>query len=289
MKRYLALGFFDCIHIGHRFLLEQGKKEAERLNAKFCVTTFNDDFPAYFRKKSEEIFLLNERKSILSEMKMDNVIVFPSDSTFFRKSKEDFCEYLLQFDPVGLISGEDYRFGNNSEGDISFLKKFFTSKGVKVTVCDLIMDNGEKVSTNSIKNLLKIGCIEEANRLLSTDFYYEGIVRDGRKDGQKIGVPTLNIDVCKEKIKIKSGVYLTKTIVKDNIFPSVTNVGSHPTFNDDGFNVETHVPNVDLGVMYGEKIRIIFQKYIREIRRFKDKVELAEQIKKDIAYTEEIK
>ena len=71
-------------------------------------------------------------------------------------------------------------------------------------------------------------------------------------------------------------------------YPSVTNVGKHPTFHDETFNVETHVPNVDLGDAYDETVKIEFVKYIREIRFFEDKQELFEQIQKDIESVTEV-
>ena len=283
MKKVLALGFFDCIHIGHRFLLENGKLVAEKRGDPFVVTTFDDNFLALVQRPIEEIFLLSERKGILRDLGIDNVLVFPTDRSFFQMEKEDFCRYIEKIDISAIICGTDYRYARNAEGDIEFLREYFLPKGIEVIACDLVRENGEKVSTKTIKETLKRGEIEQANALLTCPFYYEGMVREGRKDGGKMGIPTLNIDVPNGKIKVKSGVYVTKTVIDGTSFLSVTNVGQHPTFCDEKFNIETHIIGKDVGDVYGKKVRIFFGKYIREIISFPDKTKLIEQITKDIA------
>ena len=54
-KRVLALGFFDGIHIGHRYLLQKAKALAEKSGSKMTVVTFNDSFLTNLGK-SEKIF-----------------------------------------------------------------------------------------------------------------------------------------------------------------------------------------------------------------------------------------
>ena len=43
-KKVLALGFFDSIHIGHRYLLNEAQKEAEKRQDNVLVATFDDNF-----------------------------------------------------------------------------------------------------------------------------------------------------------------------------------------------------------------------------------------------------
>ena len=133
------------------------------------------------------------------------------------------------------------------------------------------------------------GDIVKANELLVDPFFYEGNVVKGRQDGRKMGIPTLNISIPFGKIKIKSGVYVTRTEIGDKKFLSVTNVGSHPTFGDLSFNVETHlIANEEITIQYDEKIRVYFYQFIREIVNFRTKDDLIKQIENDKKFAKEV-
>lgn len=287
MKRVIALGFFDSIHIGHRLLIERGRLIAEQKGAEFALATFGDDFLTSVGRKEEEIFLLNERKEILEELGVKNVITLPADKKFLSCGKTKFLGYLSTFNPCAFICGKDYRFARGAEGTAQDLKEYFAVKGVETEIFDLLCENGEKVSSRVIRKYLNTGEIEAAVKLLGQRFFYEGTVKRGRKDGRKIGFPTVNIDISPEKIKIKSGVYVTVTVVDKKRYRSVTNVGTHPTFGDGVFNVETYVLG-NPGELYGEKIKVEFCRYIRGIQKFNDKNELAERIRRDVEFAKEV-
>ena len=64
-----CIGFFDGVHRGHRFLLEQLKSEASKNNTSSAVITFRNH-PAKFRNPDNDIKLLNsfdEKMSLRSE------------------------------------------------------------------------------------------------------------------------------------------------------------------------------------------------------------------------------
>ena len=288
MKKILVLGFFDSLHKGHRFLFEQAKRFAGD-EKEIYITTFDDGFLHAVGRNDDEIYLLAERKEILQKIGRFNIIVFPSQSEFILKTKEQFCSFLLKLDPTHIIMGSDYRFGKNAEGDTEFLRDFFNNKGVNVVICNFLTDHGEKISTRTIKKLLLGGDIVKANELLVDPFFYEGNVVKGRQDGRKMGIPTLNISIPFGKIKIKSGVYVTRTQIGDKKFLSVTNVGSHPTFGDFSFNVETHlIVNEEITIQYDEKIRVYFYQFIREIVNFRTKDDLIKQIENDKKFAKEV-
>lgn len=287
MKKVIALGFFDSIHIGHRLLIERGRGIAEKANAEFALATFGDDFLTALGRKEEEIFLLNERKEILEGLGVKEIIILPTDKNFLSCGKTDFLKYLSSFNPCAFICGKDYRFADKAEGTAQDLKEYFSPEGIETEILDLLCVNGEKVSSRDIRRYLNEGKSEEAAKFLGQRFFYEGTVKPGRKDGQKMGFPTVNIDIAPEKIKIKSGVYVTVTVAEGKRYLSVTNVGTHPTFNDGVFNVETYVIGTP-GELYGRKIKVEFCRYIREIQKFNDKNELAERIRRDVEIAKEV-
>ena len=161
---------------------------------------------------------------------------------------------------------------------------YFENKNVPVKVCNLVQMGEKKISTNDIREYLTNGEIEKANKLLGGRFFYSGIVTHGKKNGTKMGYPTINVEIPDEKIKIKSGVYSSYTYVGTDRYLSVTNVGGRPTLNDKHFNVETHLVDVNQD-LYGEKVRIEIISFLRDIKKFDNLKELSLQIEKDVETT----
>lgn len=283
-KKVYALGLFDSMHKGHRELIEEGKKLANKLNTELCVVTFDDDLCGLLSKTSKEVYLLREREEIISSLGINSIEVLPGSKEFLQTDKIEFLKFLSDFNPAGFVVGRDYKFGRYAAGDADLLKEYFSDKGVKVAVCPLKLFNGEKISTTEIKLLLSEGKIEEANYLLDAPFFFTGTVVEGLKNGRKLGLPTANIDFDARKFIPKEGVYMTKTIVDGRSFLSVTNIGMHPTINTEKANLESHILDFD-GDIYKKNIKIEFYKYIRGVIRFKNADELKAQIANDVART----
>jgi len=85
---------------------------------------------------------------------------------------------------------------------------------------------------------------------------------------------------------LRPGVYMTETIVDNEIYPSVTNVGFNPTFIQKNFNIETFILDFDRD-LYGETLDVLFIRFIRKEIRFDSLDELIEQIESDVKITKE--
>lgn len=286
-KKVLALGYFDAIHKGHRMLLNYAQKIAEDFGNELLVCTFSDNFYSTLGRASKEVFLLSERKKIFSSLGYDNLHIFDTTKEFFNKTKEEFLNYLLELQPSAIVVGTDYRFGKNASGSVDDLYSFFTVRNVRVEVTQLLFEDGEKISTTLIKKLLILGDIEKVNRLLGFEYFLTGNVKKGRQIGSKLGIPTANIDISHNKLPPKAGVYASKIRINNKIYPCITNIGSHPTFDDNNFNAETHIFGFDSDI-YGQEVEISLIKYIREITKFDDKEGLITQISKDIIFAKEV-
>lgn len=283
-NKIIALGFFDSIHLGHRALIEKGKELANITSSEFCVTTFSDDFLKLINKANKEVYLLAERKEILDNLGVNDIYVFDTTPEFFNMSRDSFLEYISAFLPVGIVVGNDYKFGKNAEGTVEDILRYFENKNVPVKVCNLVHMGEKKISTNDIREYLISGEIEKANKLLGGRFFYSGVVTHGKKNGTKMGYPTINVEIPDGKIKIKSGVYSSYTYVGTDRYLSVTNVGGRPTLNDRHFNVETHLIDANQN-LYGEKVRIEIISFLRDIKKFDNLNELSLQIEKDVETT----
>lgn len=282
-KRVFALGFFDSIHIGHRYLLKKAEALAKENNALLTIFTFNDHFLPNLGRKDKEVYLLEERIHLLESLGYDDVFVVNPTKTFLKMTAQEFLNYLLSLNPIGIVAGSDYTFGQNGSGNMAIMQDFMKDKGVIVKKVDLQKFKNNKVSTTSIKKLLNKGDIEQANLLLGDKYFVTGTVIKGRGDGTKYGFPTANIAFNNIKQLPLEGLYKTSTEIDGKIYKSLTNVGIHPTFDDNNFNIETLILDFSNNI-YDKHIKVMFYTRIRGIIRFNSPQELGEQIKKDIEF-----
>jgi riboflavin kinase/FMN adenylyltransferase len=105
----------------------------------------------------------------------------------------------------------------------------------------------------------------------------------GEGRGRKIGFPTANLKL-ENKITLPYGVYATWAVMNGKKFPSVTNVGVRPTFQEGNAElpalVETHILDVTLD-LYGASLEVQFMKRLREEKKFSGIEQLKSQISDD--------
>jgi riboflavin kinase/FMN adenylyltransferase len=123
--------------------------------------------------------------------------------------------------------------------------------------------------------------VDEAGALLGHHFYIDGAVTRGAGRGRELGVPTANIETQNELVP-PHGVYATTATLNGVVLPSVTNIGSRPTFENAGRTViETHILNFSEDV-YEKPLRLGFVQRMRDERRFPDVDALKAQIEADV-------
>ncbi|HSN65292.1 MAG TPA: riboflavin kinase, partial [Fusibacter sp.] len=156
--------------------------------------------------------------------------------------------------------------------------------GYTYEIVEPIMKNEMRVSSTLIRELLQDGRIEEANFYLGRKHFIKGLVVRGKGVGHTLGFPTANLRIIDNISTIKPGVYITETIWKGKWFPSVTNVGYNPTFEQTGIHLETYILGIDQE-MYDETIEVHFIKRLRDELKFNSLDELMNAMNKDLANT----
>lgn len=272
----IVLGYFDGIHRGHQFLIENAVKEAKYETA---LMTFSEPISGLLKSEKSPSILtsLDDRFRIVSKMGIDNFYVILINQNFINLSPESFVEILQKMNVKEVYCGSDFRFGKNRAGTPEFLKNFFDTK-----VSDLLLDNNEKISARDIKYLLSQGNIKEANRLLGHNFMISGSVIHGLGIGRKLGFPTMNIKLADSYVLPKFGVYKTVAYIDGIPRRSITNVGVKPTVDDsEKVTVEIHVENY-AEENYSETIQLEFLEFIRPEMKFSSLEELQSQVNSDI-------
>ena len=273
----LVIGLFDGVHLGHQELIQEAKKDQREIT---CLT-FSSSMAHSIAHKSGGLLLTeDEKEEKLKELGVSRELVLPFDEETKNTSKEAFLSFLQSLSPTRIIVGEDFTFGKNIEGkakDLFSLKE----KGIEITILSLKEQDGEKISSSRIRRLLLDGNVEKAKELLSYPFFYTGEVKAGKHNGKRIGFPTVNIEVEPLKVKLKEGVYLTKTSVLGHTYLSMTNVGNHPTIDPLSISIiETYLLGFDEEI-YGKTIRVEFFAFLRPQQKFNSVNELHSQLQQD--------
>lgn len=273
----LALGFYDSVHLGHQKITQTAIELAKKNNCKSAITTFKN-CPL---NKQKLVYSYTERVKILKRQKIDYVFSLVFDDALKNTEAFEFLDNLFcAFNVKILVCGQDYKFGKNASGNLEFLREFCNKKNIQLCVVPFVSVGAERVSSSLIKAVLAAGDIIRANSLLGANYHLCGRVRGGRGDGRKIGVPTININLPKNKAQIGTGVYATYVHIKGIKYNAITNVGAALTFNQTAAKIETHILNFS-GDLCGKNITIYFVKRLRDVIKFSSIDELKMQLESD--------
>lgn len=278
----LCLGEFDSVHIGHREIIKTARQSLKQ-GQSLALLTFKNDASKITNKTSGLVYTLEERLLIFEKLGIDEVIYINFDKDFASITPEAFLNEILSKRKVkGMFCGSDYKFGKGAKGDISFLKKVCSINEIPLFICDFLLDeNGNKVSSGSIKQKLIDGEVESANKLLGENFFLSGVVVEGRKVGRKLGFPTANLILPNSKVRFKSGVYACSVNLSGKTYRAITNFGTQPTFNEKNEVIECYIHGFN-GDLYGKTLTIRFDSYIRDIVKFNTVEQLIQQLNDDL-------
>jgi riboflavin kinase/FMN adenylyltransferase len=278
----LALGFFDSIHIGHKKLIDTAKLAAERLGCKSAIFTFSNNPYLMFGKDTELVYDFKDRLKVLSELCLDYVIYKEFDKDFMATPPEAFLQSLNNLFKISyVVCGFDYRFGSKHQGTPKLLEEFFAANGIGVTVVGEVECDNKKASSTYVRRLLSDGDINGANRCLGAPYRVYGLVERGYAVGRRLGYPTVNIKIDKDRPLLLSGVYSVYVVIDGVRYEGVANVGDRPTFDDAEQKIEAHLFDF-CGNLYEKNITVYFKDFIRGITKFKNEQELRLQIIEDI-------
>lgn len=286
-KTAVALGNFDGVHIGHRYLIQKMIEKANKKELKSSVLLFKNHTKNALTKKNNNDFNIitsNDQKiSILKDLGVEIVYTLSFNKSTRRLTREEFIEKIIirKLNSKMVTVGFDYKFGYKAKGDSHYLKEIGSKKDFFVNIINPIYLEENVVSSTIIRELIKTGNVKKANKFLGSSYKIEGIVVEGKKRGRKLGFPTANIKLNNNYILPKLGVYKTNTSLNNKKHSSITNIGYNPTFKDNKFKIETHILNFN-GHIYGKTIEVEFIDFLREDIEFDTIEELINQIEKDI-------
>ncbi len=291
-KLCLTIGNFDGIHKGHREIIKNLIQQTKTSNLKSAILSFTPHPKIYFNKQKN--FMINsqsKKNEILEDLGLDYLIDLYFNDKFTQLSHVEFEDKILleKLNSKRILIGKDFQYGNQRKGNIETLKVFCEKNKIELEEIGLILNdhNSNKISSSAIRENLKAGKIELANKDLKRHFCVAGKVIKGDQRGRTIGIPTANLEYPLNTIIIPYGVYAVETIVEGNTYFGIVNFGIRPTFNKDKPIVEAYLFDFDNDI-YDKDIEILFHKQIRQEKKFNDIKELLNQINIDIAEAKKI-
>jgi riboflavin kinase/FMN adenylyltransferase len=278
----VAIGNFDGIHLGHQKILKILVREARKQGLFSLVLTFSPHPEKVLGSgKVKLIQTLDQRLSEIEKYDIQYAVILPFNQKFAETTAEKFVRTIVlkKLRAKKIIVGENFRFGQNREGDISKLRSLAIEFHFKVRSIPPVAKKGETVSSSLIRKYLNQGKPEKAEALMGRPYEIQGTVIKGKSRGKYLGFPTANISAFNEIIP--TGVFISKVGIKSKLWPAVTHAGSKPTFHDKDIHIESYIMDFE-NDLYGERIRILFLKKIREEKKFETPEALSLQITKDL-------
>jgi riboflavin kinase / FMN adenylyltransferase len=281
----VTIGNFDGVHRGHQVLLRRTVDAAHDRGARAVAMTFHPHPAAVLRPGSEPPALqtIDDRVHHLLEADVDLVVVLPFTAQLASLGPHVFIERILvdRLRAVQVIVGSNFRFGRKAAGNVLTLNDAGATYGFRTEVVTLLDLDGIPLSSSNVREHLEAGDVTWANRALGRAFSVAGAVVPGEGRGRTIGVPTANLAVPAEVLVPADGVYAGHAEVGGELLPSVTNVGTRPTFDGRARTVETHLLDADRD-LYGQRLRFHFEHRLRDEQRFDGPEQLVARIRRDI-------
>lgn len=285
-KSVATIGFFDGVHRGHRFLIEQVKEVAKAEGLLSMVITFDKHPREVLRSDYQPQMLssLEEKVERIRQSGVDRYEVLPFNKETASLSAYDFMKTVLKerLGVSSLIIGYDNRFGHNRTEGFDDYVAYGKELGIEVIRAKAFVLNSVNVSSSVIRAFLSEGEVEMAAMCLGYRYCLSGTVVSGVQEGRKMGFPTANIDMGGiRKLIPAQGVYaMIATLDNGTAYPAMMNIGNRPTFNGDTTTMEVNILDYH-GDLYGRRLAVSFVKRLRSEQRFPSEKALMEQLKKD--------
>jgi riboflavin kinase / FMN adenylyltransferase len=282
----ITMGNFDGVHRGHRTIIDTVITQARARGGTSVVYTF---YPHPVKILAPEacpplIHTLDQRLEAFSAMGIDVCIVDHFTLNLAHQEPREFFEsaLLTTLGARALVVGYDLTFGLHRRGTVELLEQLGHDHGVDVTVIEAQFVGELLISSTEIRRLIAAGEVARAREIMDAPFALRGRVVTGLGLGGNLGAHTANVAAENELIP-REGVYisLSRPLDESMVYPSITSLGTNPTFPHQPFKIETHLLDFE-GALVGKEIEVHFLERLRGQVAFDSAAMLKEQIKRDI-------
>ncbi len=301
-----TIGNFDGVHLGHQAMIQTLKDTAKAQQLKTLVMLFEPQPLEFFRGEEApaRITSWREKVEILKSLDVDYVLLVQFDNEFRSLTAHAFADLLkIRLNAKELVIGDDFRFGCDRAGDVSFLKTY----GFPVAILPTILVDGERVSSTRIRECLAQGHFAQAASLLGRPYRITGRIQYGDQIGRTIDFPTANVALSR-LTPCLHGIYAVQMALADgtNLYDVVNqqgvpaysegsvfgagHVGTRPAIKDQTqktWRLEVFLPHPAHPVMlsanlYGLRVTVTFLHFLHGERDYSSMQALQDGIQDDV-------
>jgi len=270
----ITIGTFDGVHLGHRKIIDQLKKEAAAITGETVIVTFYPHPRKVVHKEQEPLLLLttlSEKLHLLETCGVDHVVVVPFNEAFANQTAAAYVEDFLvgKLHPKVVIIGYDHKFGKDRRGDYTTLEHYGKLHDFKVIEIPEKVLNEVTISSTAIRTAIKAGDVSQALNLLGHPYTISGQVVKGNQLGRTIGYPTANIHVPEsDKLLPAYGVYAVLVRMEgQKLAEGMLSIGIRPTIGESPMTIEVNIFDFNMD-LYGRHLTIEFIERLRDELKF---------------------
>ncbi len=278
----LAIGFFDGMHLGHREIARTALR-LRKPGWRAAALTFANHPASYLRPGTEPQLLCTpeERLDRIAQCGFDECFYPRFDASIASQDASTFLrDTLMQNLGVrAVVVGTTFRFGHGRRGDTELMARTFAEHGITFVAVPQVADGGERISSTRIRQCVREGRMDEADRMLGGSYELRGKVVLGTGRGHALEFPTANISVP-EKILPKDGVYAAVARHDGRDYAALLSIGTNPTFDGAARTIEAWLRDFH-ATIYGQELCLRDLRFLREQHKYENADELLRQMRDD--------
>lgn len=281
--RHIGIGVFDGVHRGHQEIISTVLKQSSD-PLQTALLTF-DPHPLEIiapEKAPPRLSTLSQMEFWIKNYGIPHLVLIPFDQKVRHLSPTEFIIWLKRYLPYleSITVGFNWRFGYNGLGSALSLVDLGTQLNFSTHIVPPVIIEGSPASSTRIREALLQKDFALIEKLLNHPFEITGKVVAGDGKGKTIGFPTANLFTDKLLLP-PLGVYHCKVLFQKKEYRAVVNHGLRPTFQKTRPQLEVHLIDFDQEI-YDQVLVLRDWRWIRDEKKFKNEIELREQIQSDI-------
>lgn len=281
----VALGNFDGVHKGHIAVINKAKEIADAGGTASSVLTF-EPHPINVLHPGAKPFRITDEKQkaeVIAELGIDNLFIIEFTKDFSNITATNFFKEILLngINASHIVTGTDFVFGAGREGNTETMAALASEFNIGYSKLSPIGNSDSIFSSSLVRKNLQHANLANVRQILGRNFAIEGVVTEGKRLGNTIGFPTINIDLG-DYIRPVFGVYVVKIKIEghDKEYYGAANIGIKPTLGGSNEILEVHIFNFSEEI-YNFNVYVELLEYIRGEKKFASIEELKQQITQD--------
>ncbi len=179
----IAIGVFDGVHKGHQRIFECVRSiTAQRSGYESMCITFSSNPKD---KNTGNLDTLRLREEYVSSFTINSFTIIDFSENFSKISARAFASAITRLcKPCVLVVGSDFKCGNPKDSaDGEGMRKILHSLGydIDLKLVDFVLsENGEKISSTLLRQLIIKGDLESYSRFSGQDYHLDLLTKPSR-------------------------------------------------------------------------------------------------------------